>query len=195
VTSRSPQAEKHLWVALVHHPVLNREGRIVTTAITNLDVHDIARAARTFGLRGYFLVTPIETQRALAERIIDHWRHGHGATRVPERGDALSLARTASSLARAIAVIEHEGGVRPRIVATTARPARSTVTFDELAARIAHGESTLLVLGTGWGLADEVFDAVDDVLGPIEGVDGGYNHLSVRCAAAIMMDRLIGRGS
>ena len=40
------------WVALAHHPVLDKDGRIVTTAVTNLDVHDIARAARTFGLAG-----------------------------------------------------------------------------------------------------------------------------------------------
>jgi hypothetical protein len=47
----------------------------------------------------------------------------------------------------------------------------------------------LLLLGTGWGLAAEVLDRVDDVLEPIAGA-GPYNHLSVRAAAAIMLDRL-----
>ena len=37
-----------------------QEGQSVATAITNLDVHDIARSSRTYGLGGYFVVTPIE---------------------------------------------------------------------------------------------------------------------------------------
>lgn len=41
-----------LYCALVHHPVRDRGGNAVTTAVTNLDVHDIARTARTYGLRG-----------------------------------------------------------------------------------------------------------------------------------------------
>ena len=32
--------------------------------------------------------------------------------------------------------------------------------------------SFLLILGTGWGLAPEVFDIVDAVLEPIAGSDG-----------------------
>ena len=31
-----------LFVALIHHPVVNRNGEIVTSAITSLDIHDIA---------------------------------------------------------------------------------------------------------------------------------------------------------
>lgn len=50
----------------------------------------------------------------------------------------------------------------------------------------------LLLFGTGWGLAPQVFDEVDAVLEPISGVNG-YNHLSVRSAASILLDRLLGR--
>ncbi len=182
-----------LWIALLHQPVLNRERKIITTAITNLDVHDIARSARTYDLRGYFVVTPIETQRELAQRIVEHWCRGHGATRVPERGEALSLVQTASTLDEVIASIESENGSRPLLVATSARPERATLGFTALAERISHGEAVLLLLGTGWGLADEVFEGVDEVLEPIETPGGDYNHLSVRCAASVMMDRLLGR--
>ncbi|HLO26270.1 MAG TPA: RNA methyltransferase, partial [Geobacteraceae bacterium] len=49
----------------------------------------------------------------------------------------------------------------------------------------------LLLLGTGWGLADEIFSRADFVLAPIKG-QGDYNHLSVRSAAAILLDRLLG---
>ena len=38
---------RRLAIALVHHPVLDKGGAIVTTALTNLDVHDLARSART----------------------------------------------------------------------------------------------------------------------------------------------------
>jgi hypothetical protein len=47
-------------------------------------------------------------------------------------------------------------------------------------------------LGTGWGLTEECFSAADFILEPIAG-NGSYNHLSVRSAAAIMLDRLLGR--
>ncbi len=49
----------------------------------------------------------------------------------------------------------------------------------------------LLNLGTGWGIADEYFTRsayrLEPIVGPTE-----YNHLSVRGAAAIMFDRLLG---
>ncbi len=36
-----------LYVALLHHPVLDKNGLVVTTALTTMDIHDIARSART----------------------------------------------------------------------------------------------------------------------------------------------------
>jgi hypothetical protein len=50
-------------------------------------------------------------------------------------------------------------------------------------------EPNLLVLGTGYGLADEMLERCDLLLEPIQG-DDEYNHLSVRAAAAIILDRL-----
>ena len=50
---------------------------------------------------------------------------------------------------------------------------------------------TLLLFGTGWGLADSILDRVDHCLAPIRG-GSDYNHLSVRSAAAITLDRLFG---
>ncbi len=46
-------------------------------------------------------------------------------------------------------------------------------------------------MGTGWGLSDEIFAASGMTLEPIKGC-GDYNHLSVRSATAIMLDRLLG---
>lgn len=51
------------------------------------------------------------------------------------------------------------------------------------------GAPLVLVLGTGWGLVEEILEKADVILEPIRGM-GDYNHLSVRAAAAIMLDRL-----
>jgi hypothetical protein len=47
------------------------------------------------------------------------------------------------------------------------------------------------LLGTGWGLTEAVLSQSDYVLEAVEG-QGDYNHLSVRSAAAIILDRLLG---
>src|SRR5512139_2866326 len=62
-----------LAVALLHHPVYDKNRRVVATAVTNLDLHDIARTAKTFGLVRYYVVTPLEEQQELARRIARHW--------------------------------------------------------------------------------------------------------------------------
>lgn len=182
------------YCALVHHPVRDREGRVVTTAVTNLDVHDIARSARTYGLRGYFVVTPIEAQRVLVERILEHWRTGAGARRVPERTEALKLVQIVASIEEARTVVLEREGTPPRIVATAARALEGGAlrTFGEEAAWLEDTEEpTLILFGTGHGLTEDTLRAADGLLEPIR-TASGYNHLSVRAAAAICFDRLLG---
>jgi hypothetical protein len=48
------------YLGLVHHPIKNKRGDVVTTSVTNLDIHDIARSARTFGFDGYYIITPVQ---------------------------------------------------------------------------------------------------------------------------------------
>ena len=50
----------------------------------------------------------------------------------------------------------------------------------------------LILFGTGSGLTDGVLEQCDHLLDPIEGA-GEYNHLSVRGAVAIILDRLFGK--
>jgi len=179
-----------LYLALLHHPVYDKTGRVVTTAVTNLDVHDMARVSRTFGVRAFYVCTPVDTLRRLVARILRHWERGPGASYTATRREALALVRLAPELDAAIAEIEGETGQLPRLVATSARGGPGRRSFGALRARLeAPGPPELLVFGTGWGLADEVMERVDDVLEPILGV-GPYNHLSVRAAAAIVLDRL-----
>ncbi len=180
------------WVALVHHPVYDKNGRVITTAITNLDIHDLARSSRTYGLAGYHLVTPVAAQRELASRIMAHWRSGEGAAMNDFRRQALAPVEVVPSLDDSIAAVAAAAGSPPLLVATSARRGPRTVGYDDLLADPELPARPLLILfGTGWGLADQVMDRVDRVLAPIQGA-ADYNHLSVRSAAAITLDRLFG---
>ena len=181
-----------LSIALIHHPVYDKNRQVVATAVTNLDLHDIARAARTYGLFRYYVVTPVAEQQALANRIVGHWQEGWGAGYNPKRKEALSLVRVVASLDEAVADLAGETGAAPCLVATGAAERADAIGYADLAARVEKDERPhLLLFGTGWGLTEEMFDRADLVLEPIRGC-GSYNHLSVRAAAAIIMDRLRG---
>ena len=187
------QTGSNVSIALIHYPVYDKNRRVVATAVTNLDLHDIARAARTFGLFRYYVVTPVAEQRELAKRIGSHWREGLGATYNPKRKAALELMRIVHSLEAALGEIERESGKPAKIVATGAQERSGSISCAFLAELVKDASQPyLLLLGTGWGLADEVFERADFVLDPIRG-EGEYNHLSVRSAAAIILDRLLGQ--
>lgn len=176
------------YIALLHFPVYDRNGRIVATAITNLDIHDLARSTRTYGLAGYFVVTPLERQRELATRIVGYWNEEEG-----HRAEALKKVRIASELKEVVAGIEREHGQKPRVIATSARGNGARMKYGEMRRQLAEQNErpTLLVFGTGWGLEEALIESCDGILEPIRGADG-YNHLSVRSAAAIILDRLFG---
>lgn len=184
-----------VYVALLHHPVSDRRGQTVTSSITNLDIHDIARTCRTYGVAGFYVVNPVKTLQKLAARIIEHWERGYGASYNSSRREALSLARLSDDLDAAVASVRRECGAAPRLVATSARsrPVADTITFGKMREMlIREPVPYMILLGTGWGLADSVFDRSDFVLEPIAGRDD-YNHLSVRAASAVMLDRILGR--
>ena len=186
-------AASRLSIALIHYPVLNKNQELVATAVTNLDIHDIARSARTYGVARYYIVTPVVEQQKLVEKIRLHWLEGWGATYNPKRKMALELIQTENSLADALADIEKRTGRKAKIVVTGAAGRANSISFPgmkELMERDPE-QHFLLLLGTGWGLTEEVFDRGDYVLEPISG-GSDYNHLSVRSAAAIMLDRLFG---
>jgi hypothetical protein len=181
-----------LYVALLHHPVYDKNGAVVTTAVTNMDVHDLSRLSRTFGLHACYIATPVPTLRRLVERIMQHWDSGPGATYNRTRKEALACVRLVDDLEMAVADVERETGVLPRVVAPSARDGGTRLGYAAFRHRLASDpRPELLVLGTGWGLTAEVLQRADDVLEPIRGT-GDYNHLSVRAAAAIILDRLRG---
>ena len=183
------KAVRRVALALVHHPVVDRQGDIVTTAVTNLDVHDIARSSHTFGLMDFFVVHPVSAQRELVRRIVTHWVEGSGARRIPDRKPAMETVRIVPALDDAITAL---GGAADLWV-TSAAPG-GTLTFAGARAHLGMaGVPVLLCFGTGWGLASSVMDRATVRLPPIRSSrEDGYNHLSVRAAAAIILDRLLG---
>jgi tRNA (guanine37-N1)-methyltransferase len=191
LTERASRA----YVALLHHPVYDRNGQVVTTALTNLDLHDIARAARTFGLAGYRVVTPVAKQREMVSRILGHWVDGYGGRANRRRRSALELVASAERLDDVVEEIEKHHGTRPVVAVTTARSidGRDLVEPEDLFLRpeVAR-RPVVLAFGTGWGLTREMIERADICLQPIKG-PGDYNHLSVRSAVSIYLARLFGR--
>jgi hypothetical protein len=183
-----------LYVALLHYPVYNKNGRIVATAVTNTDVHDISRLSATFGVKGFFIVTPVEQQRVLVADVVRHWTEGAGAGYNPRRKEALALARTVGDLDEAVRQVRLATGHTPLTIGTGANIDQRMVSFEKMGELLAQREgAALLIFGTGWGLERSFLQALDFNLAPVRG-RGEYNHLSVRSAAAIVLDRLVGRG-
>lgn len=188
---------RRVSIGLVHYPVLDREGGIVTTAITNLDLHDMARSARTYGVADFFVIHPVAAQRALAERIRDHWVSGSGKRRIPDRAVALEVLRVVPSLDDVFVAMAGPSGRAGVEVWTTAASSRdlSVMSFADAADRLrASGRPVLILFGTGWGLSSDLVEGADARIEPIRGAEGSnYNHLSVRAACAITLDRTCGR--
>jgi len=182
--------KNNLYLALIHHPVVNKRGDLIVSALTTIDLHDIARAAITFGVRGFYVVTPLTDHQDLAEEVISHWTKGVGGELNPFRKDALELIRVKATFEDALADIEEERGRPVVTAATTAVPRDGAVEFPHFSGVIqGSDDSHLISFGTAWGLSPAFLDGCDHVLEPVTGVNG-YNHLSVRSAVSIVLDRL-----
>ena len=186
------QLRAPVYLALLHYPVYDKNGQVVTTAVTNMDIHDISRAGRTYGVRGFFVATPVKPLQKLALKIIEHWESGYGSQYNVTRKEALGLARICDSLDDAVIAIEREVGEKPILVATTARAGSNRASFTAVKDMLQRQTRPfLIVFGTGWGLTETILSQADYTLESIEG-SADFNHLSVRSAAAIVLDRLLG---
>lgn len=181
-----------MYIALIHYPVYNKNHEVVRTCLTPLDLHDIARVSRTYGVKGFYFVNSLASQMELAQMILDHWTTGWGAGYNPNRKEAISLAHISPDLESVMHSIQMEWGQRPKTVATSARIDDPDLDYPELKAWIRKKEEAFLLLfGTGWGLTEEIMEKADYRLKPILG-PAGYNHLSVRSAVSIILDRILG---
>lgn len=185
-----PRAELH--VALIHWPVFDRARSVVVTNVTNFDIHDIARASRTYGVEKYFIVNRLKEQLSFVSRVLEHWRLGVGAEYNPSRQAALSMVELAETLEDVIESFP----VKPLVVATSARELGiPRVAYSDLRKTIWEGDGrpVLLVFGTGFGLHESILKQADLLLAPLKGASkDDFRHLSVRSAVSIILDRLMG---
>lgn len=181
-------------MGLVHWPCWNQNGEIICTNVTNFDIHDIARASRSFGVGRYYIINKLQEQLMFVERVLDHWRVGEGSEHNRMRKTAIGMVRTAETVEATL----NDYTVKPLLVATCARtmPEYPSISFKNLREKIWTDRSrpTLILFGTGWGLHTSVLEMCDYILEPIKGSStDDYRHLSVRSAASITLDRLLGQ--
>ncbi|MBF0205714.1 MAG: tRNA (guanosine(37)-N1)-methyltransferase TrmD [Oligoflexia bacterium] len=195
----SPKISPRIYLGLVHGPVKNKLGEEVTTSVTNLDVHDIARSCRTYGVSAFFIITPVWAQQQLLERMLGYWKSDSANLYNPDRHDALSLVRLSNSVEEVLRQIDHHNDHQKVKVAVTSATTSGSMaakmrTDQQLLQELAtDGSSMLLLFGTGYGLAPSLFQSADYCLTPIYGAaEDNYNHLSVRSAVAIYFERLFG---
>lgn len=186
---------KHIYLGLLHYPVYNKKKECITTSITNLDIHDIARCAMTYNVEKYYLIHPLPSQEQLVQEVIDYWQKGYGAEYNPDRKEALARVAVKKSLAAVQEEITAQDAVKPKLIVTDAQAFPRSVSYQQMREILEEKESFeqsyLLLFGTGWGIAQEILEESDYLLAPVYGVHT-YNHLSVRSAVAIILDRLLG---
>lgn len=188
------QAIPNHYVALMHSQVVTGDGdRVGNTSVTSIDIHDIARSAKTYGIKNYFIVTALLDQQKIVRKLLDFWQTGGGVDYNASRHEAVKQVELVDDLQVAIDHIERKEGVKPLIIATSARETEHVkqITYHDQGIVWSQKRPVLLIFGTGRGLAPELLARCDYLLVPVEGLTS-YNHLSVRSAVAIILDRWLG---
>ena len=181
-----------LYVGLVHYPIYNKRMDVIASAVTNFDIHDISRTCRTYDIAKYFIIHPLDVQRDIVNKILHYWQEGYGRVYNPDRSNALDRVCWQPDIEASVRFIEEVEGKRPYIVTTDARIYPNTVSYKFLRSQLQEGDRPVLLLfGTGFGIEAEAMKSFDYILEPIYGACD-YNHLCVRSAVAIMLDRLVG---
>ena len=188
---------RNLHCALVHYPVLDKAKNSVAVSLTNLDVHDIGRSSCSYGLGGFHVITPLNDQLALLADITHHWTDGAGGKANSDRKTAFELIQGHESIDSAMQAIHEATGQIPFVAGTAAgipegKKKHWPVEISFVQAReMLSARPVLLLFGTGHGLAPEARARCEAFLPPLRW-HGAYNHLSVRAACAIILDRILG---
>lgn len=181
------------YVAIMHTQINIKGGRVGESSIASLDIHDIARSAKTYGMKNYFIVSPLKDQQEIMRTFLGFWHSADGKKYNESRYDAVETVIPSHTLDDVIATIREKEGKDPLLIATSAKIHGQAEAIDYCSqSRVwQHDRPVLFILGTGQGLADEVLEKSDFILVPVKGLTD-YNHLSVRSAAAIIFDRWFG---
>lgn len=178
-----------LYMALLHYPAYNKNKEVVATSIVIHDLHDMSRAARTYGVKTFYVVQPMEEQKKVVSRIVHFWETV-GYEYNPNRLEAISVMDVKDSLFEVVKEIEERENARPLIIGTSAKERSNKVDYKFIAEKLRNEEPVLLCFGTGWGIPEDFERNFDGFLPPIVGITD-FNHLSVRSACSIILDRLI----
>lgn len=182
------RAGRNLGFCLIHWPVKLENGRIGASSLTNLDVHDIARISRSYGLGAFYVLIPVADQLELANQIVAHWQTGPNR----DRAEALSTVRPVASFEEMRQAATEAHGIEPIFLAASAQwPKKNRIALapSEVLALCAK-RPVIICLGTARGLSDMALASCDGQLAPLR--YAGSNHLPVRSAAAIIADRILG---
>ena len=182
------------YAALMHTDVMVGTAKTIgTTSVTSLDIHDIARSARTYGIHEYYIVTPLTDQQKVVQKLLDFWQDGPGRPYNPNRFEAVNQVSVQDSFDAVCARIQEQTGQRPVVIATSAVAVDhpGLITYHDQERVWSHKRPVLIIFGTGRGLAPFIIERADYLLVPLEGFRQ-FNHLSVRSAAAIIFDRWLG---
>lgn len=183
----------HHVLGLVHYPCLDKAGELQATSVFNVDVHDISRITCTYGFDAYHVIHPVQAQRDMVAAITGFWKTEKANLKNADRSEALSRTHVSESIAATQAWIKENLSHEVTTVVTSAIDRPGSLTFDQMKMNMhvdPDRERTYLWLfGTGYGLSEDVMASADLCVEPIYGPTG-YNHLSVRAAVAIILDRL-----
>lgn len=181
------------YVVLMHGDVLVKSGESGTTSVTSIDLHDIARTCRTYGIEQFFAVTPLRDQQEIIKTFLEFWQSDVGKNFNQTRTESTSRLFVASVFEEVVQAIEEKEGKKPLIITTSAREVAhiTPIDFYDQGFIWAQDRPVLFVFGTGQGLAPRILDLSDFLLPPVRGLTQ-YNHLSVRSAVAIILDRWMG---
>lgn len=185
------------YVALMHTQILVQGGKVGNSSITSLDIHDISRSSATYGIKNYFVVTKLKDQQNILKSFMAFWLSKEGKDYNLSRFEAVKRVVPAINFEDVVNKIKEKEGVFPLVITTSAKPSF----FDDGGPKIIdyscqgevfkHGRPVLFIFGTGQGLSNEILEKSDYLLLPVNGMTE-YNHLSVRSAVAIILDRWLG---
>jgi tRNA (guanine37-N1)-methyltransferase len=182
------------YVALMHSDVLiGEERKPGLTSVTSIDIHDIARSSKTYGVKEFFVVTPLQDQQKIVQKLLDFWQKGIGFEYNRCRYDAIQLVQLIDSLHEVVKKIEAREGKKPLIIATSAQlmHTQQIISFYDQKKVWEVDRPVLMLFGTGQGLSPLIIEQSDYLLLSIDGFSE-FNHLSVRSAVAIVLDRWLG---
>lgn len=181
-------------VVLLHESMVDKRGRLVTTSLTLNDIHDFSRSCTTYGVRNVYIAHPSNSIRRLARRFLEHWQTGYGKTYNANRTEALEETEVVYDLDEAVSRIDARTKKMPKLIATSAKDGPGRVAYSEMTNLMMAdlAQPYLLMFGTGWGMSEQLLERADYFIKPILG-PVPYNHLSVRSACAITLDRLFGK--